>query len=253
VSEAKPKKSGVLALLALMVMVTIAANAWKSSLKMKQVKVEGNRIVATNEIVQLMQAPFGTLLYKADLTSIQRNVMSHYYIKDAVVERNLPNTIHVTVKERVPIAIINRSEPLYLDDEGVVLPRSVSKKLFDLPVISGITTTEQLTLGSHVTQPDVLEALQLLAVVKVVNRPLSYNISEIQVRNGGDIVLFAAEGGVPIIFGRGELASKIARLEVFWNDVARVRGPQNLQYVDLRYQDQVVARWMNEQAPAKTM
>jgi cell division septal protein FtsQ len=66
-------------------------------------------------------------------------------------------------------------------------------------------------------------------------------------------VLFAAEGGVPIIFGRGELASKIARLEVFWNDVARARGPQNLQYVDLRYQDQVVARWTNDQAPAKTM
>jgi len=249
----KSKKSGVLALVTLVVLVIIAANAWKSSLKVKQVKVEGNRIVATNEIVQLMQAPFGTLLYKADLTSIQKNVLSHYYIKDAVVERNLPNTIRVTVKERIPIAIINRSEPLYLDDEGVVLPRSVAKKMFDLPVISGITTPEQLLLGSHVTQPDVLEAMQLLAVVKIVNRPLSYNISEIQVRNGGDIVLFAAESGVPIIFGRGDMANKIARLEVFWDTIVRTRGPQNLQYIDLRYKDQIVARWTNDQSPAKTI
>lgn len=252
-SDVKSKKSGTLALLALMILIVIAANAWKTSLRVKQIKVEGNRIVATNEIVQLIQAPFGTLLYKADLTSIQRNVMSHYYIKDAVVERNLPNTIRVTVIERVPIAIINRNEPLYLDDEGVVLPRSVSKKMFDLPIVSGIAAPEQLALGSHVTQPDVLEALQLLAVVKIVNRPLSYNISEIQIRNGSDIVLFAAESGVPIIFGRGDMANKIARLEVFWNDIARTRGPQNLQYIDLRYQDQIVARWTNDQSPAKTM
>jgi cell division septal protein FtsQ len=86
-----------------------------------------------------------------------------------------------------------------------------------------------------------------------MNRPLYHNISEIQVRNGGDIVFYSAEGGVPIIFGRGDLSGKLIRLEIFWNDIVRTRGVQYLQYVDLRYQDQIVARWSQEPLTTKSL
>jgi cell division protein FtsQ len=245
-NESKPKAFHVLMLIALVICVAFGANAWKSSLKITQIKIDGNRIVNTNEIIQLSQVQIGALLYKSDLTAIQRNVMSHYYIKDAVVERNLPNSINIQIIERVPVAMVNLPEPFYLDEDGVVLPKTVSSKIFDLPMISGISAREPLVLGSTITHPDEIEALQLLAVLRTINRPLYHNISEIQVRNGGDIVLYSAEGGVPIIFGRGDLPEKLTRLEIFWNNIVRARGIQYLQYVDLRYQDQVVARWNQE-------
>jgi len=102
-------------------------------------------------------------------------------------------------------------------------------------------------------QSDVLEAMQLLATMKAVNRPMYHNISEVQVRNGGDIIVYSAEGGVPIIFGREEMPSKIVRLEAFWNNVVRTRGTQFLQYVDLRYEDQIVARWNPEPSAPKSL
>jgi cell division septal protein FtsQ len=89
--------------------------------------------------------------------------------------------------------------------------------------------------------------------MKIVNRPMYHNISEVQVRNGGDIIMYSAEGGVPIIFGRDEMPSKLVRLETFWNNVVRIRGTQLLQYVDLRYQDQVVARWNTEPSATKSL
>jgi cell division septal protein FtsQ len=135
----------------------------------------------------------------------------------------------------------------------VVLPKSNARKLFDLPMISGVTPGGVQTLGTTVLQPDVREAVQLLAALKTIDRPLYHNISEVQVRNGGDLMLYAAEGGVPIIFGRGDVASKLVRLETFWNDIVRTRGSQALQYVDLRYQDQIVARWNSEPAKAKQL
>jgi cell division septal protein FtsQ len=73
------------------------------------------------------------------------------------------------------------------------------------------------------------------------------------VRNGGDIVVYSAEGGVPIIFGRDEMPSKLVRLETFWNTIVRIRGTQLLQYVDLRYQDQVVASWKPEPSATKSL
>jgi cell division protein FtsQ len=252
-SDARPKTIGVLVLIAISICLVFGANAWKSSLVIKQIKIEGNRIVGTNEIVQLTQLQVGALLYKADLTAIQRNVMSHYYIKDAVIERNLPNSIHIKITERIPIAMINRGETLYLDANGVVLPRSVSRQLFDLPIISGLSSSESAALGSTISQSDVLESLQLLSAIKILNRPMYHNISEVQLRNGGDIVLYSAEGSVPIIFGRGEIPSKLVRFETFWNDIVRVRGPQNLQFIDLRYEDQIVARWNPESSASKSL
>ena len=192
-----------------------------------------------------------TLLYDIDLTAIQKNVMSHYYIKDVVVERNLPNSIHIQVVERIPIVIVNRPETMYLDESGLVLPKSISHRLFDLPMISGISESESLALGSTIKQQDVIEALQLVAAMKTVNRPMYHNISEVQVRNGGDIILYSTEDGVPIIFGRGEMPSKLVRLETFWNDVVDTRGTQLLQYIDLRYEDQIVARWNSEPSAKK--
>jgi cell division protein FtsQ len=252
-SETKPKTIGVLTLIALVICLAFGANAWKSSLKIKQIKIDGNRIVNTNEIIQLTQIHLGTFLYKVDLTAIQQNVMSHHYIKDAIVERNLPNSVSLQIVERVPIAMVNLSEPFYLDEEGVVLPKTASRKIYDLPMISGISAGESFVLGSTLKRPDEIEALQLLALLKTVNRPMYHNISEVLVRNGGDIVLYSAEGGVPIIFGCGELPDKLSRLEAFWNEVVIKRGVQYLQYVDVRYQDQIVARWSPESVTTKSM
>jgi cell division septal protein FtsQ len=89
--------------------------------------------------------------------------------------------------------------------------------------------------------------------MKTVNRPMYHNISEVQVRNGGDIVVYSAEGGVPIIFGRDDMPSKLVRLETFWNTIVRTRGTQLLQYVDLRYQDQVVVSWKPEPSATKSL
>jgi cell division protein FtsQ len=252
-NESKPKTFHILILIGLVICLAFGANAWKSNLKINQIKIKGNRIVNTNEIIQLSQIQTGALLYKADLTAIQQNVMSHYYIKDAVVERNLPNSIDIQIVERIPVAIVNLSQPLYVDEDGVILPKAVSNITFDLPMISGISAYESFIFGTSINQPDEIDALQLLAVLRTVNRPLYHNISEIQLRNGGDIVLYSAEGGVPIIFGRGELSDKITRLEIFWDDIVRTRGVKDLQYVDLRYQDQIVAKWSQEQSTAKNL
>ena len=252
-SEIKPKTTGVFVLISIALCLVFGANAWKSSLRIKQIHIDGNRIVSANEILQLTQIPMNTFLYKVDLTAIQRNVMSHHYIKDAVVERSLPCSIHIQVVERVPIAIVNRPETMYLDESGVVLPRSISHRLFDLPMISGVSTNEPIALGSSIKEPDVIEALQLLATMKIVNRPMYHNISEVQLRNGGDIVVYSTEGGVPIIFGRDDIPGQIVRLETFWNNVVHTRGTQLLQYIDLRYHDQIVARWNPEPSATKSL
>ena len=249
VETTSPKKGGTgkkILLLGLLLGIgglIVWSNAWKSNLTVDTVTVEGNRIVEANEVLQLAHVKTGTPMYDVDLTAIQKDVATNFFIKDAIVERDLPSTIRITVVERAPIAMVNRGTILYLDDEGVVLPHSISKETFDLPMLSGVPSGVALSVGTTVKHPDVQEALQILAASKAVNKELYHLISEIRLRNGGDLVLYAAERGVPIIFGHGAVADKMVRLEAFWNEVVRERGSQQLQYVDLRFDDQIVVRW----------
>lgn len=242
-STSRSPKFGFITLLVVVIGLIVSANLWKTSLRVQRVTVEGNRIVETAEIMQLVRIQKNTQLQDIDLTAVQKDILSHHFIKDAVVERDLPATLKITITERLPLAIVNGAEILYLDEDGVVLPHSISKQLFDLPVLSGISPEIALAPGGTINNPDVHEALQILATSKLVSKELYHLISEVRLRSGGDIVLYAAEWGVPIIFGRGDIANKLVRLEAFWNDIVREKGSQRLQYVDLRFDDQVVVRW----------
>jgi Cell division septal protein len=252
-SGSRTRKYGLLGLLATFIGLIVFANFWKSSLRVARVTLEGNRIVEANELFQLAQVKRGSLIYDIDLKAIQRNLLSQCYIKEATVERNLPSTIQLTVAERTPIALVNRSDIVYLDEDGVILPHSISKALFDLPVLSGLKLGGTISFGSTVHDSRALEALQILQAAKLVNSELYHLISEIQIRSDSDMVFYTAEGGVPVIFGEGNIADKLVRLDAFWNQVIREQGLQNLQYVDLRYDDQVVARWTNQENRSKTM
>jgi cell division protein FtsQ len=244
-STSRKLKFGFLGLLVLTIGMIVLANLWKSDLKVRRVTIEGNRIVETAEIMQLIKVPKNSQLEDVDLMAVRRDILSHHFIKEAVVERDLPATLRVTIQERVPLAIINSTEILYLDEEGVVLPHSISKHLFDLPVLTGLPTDASLKAGTTLKHPDIQEALRILTSSKLVSKELYHLISEVRLRNGGDIVLYAAESGVPIIFGRGNIADKLVRFESFWEHVARERGPETLQYIDLRFDDQVVVRWIH--------
>jgi cell division protein FtsQ len=239
----RTRKYGFLGLLLTLVGLVVFANFWKSSLKVTRVTLQGNRIVEANELFQLAQVKRGSLIYDVDLTAIQKNLLSQCYIKEATVERNLPSTIQLTVVERSPIALVNRTDIVYLDEDGVILPHSISKALFDLPVLSGVKIGPTVTYGSVIRDANALQALRVLKAAKFVNSELYHLISEIQIRNDSDMVLYTAEGGVPVIFGEGNIADKLVRLDAFWNQVLQERGLHKLQYVDLRYDDQIVARW----------
>lgn len=242
---------GFISLLLMGGLLVAGANFWKSSLTVQRVLIQGNTVVQTNEILQLAHIPDAARMYDLDLTRIQQDVIGHYFLKDVVIERDLPSTIRITVTERTPIAMINTGELRYLDPEGVVLPHSVSGELFDLPLISGIPGDAKPKVGTTLTHADVLEALTILTSARLVNKEMFHLISEVRLRNGGDIVLYTADGSIPILFGRGQAASKLIRLEALWGEIVRERGSRSVQYIDIRFEDQVVVRWKESHGKSK--
>lgn len=223
--------------------VFMGANLWKRDLPVQNLRVEGNVIVPGDEILKLAAIPRGTKLFDVNLAAIRTRIEQNPYVRSVSVNRDGPEGITITVDERVPIAALAGNALLYIDEDGVVLPAYHSGRVFDLPVLTGALPAAECAPGRRITKAAVREALDLVLLAREVDDELAQGISEIALREDGDLVVTTADAGIPVVIGRGNLPMKLVKFNAFWREIAARRGPQDLQYVDLRFEDQVVVRW----------
>jgi len=232
---------GVIAMLAFV--LWLGTFQWRMHLPVSAVEVEGEQIVLKDEIVKLAEVPLGTGLYDIDLTAIEQNIERNDFIKHAVVKRDAPSVLRIVVEERSPIALLSlsgKNDMLLIDDEGFVLPHVTTQAVFDIPVISGIDSAQTLRVGEQTDLKDIQAALEILRASEYISTDLYHLISEVQLRGGRDIVLYTADAGVPVIFGRGDPAGKLVKFNAFWKQCVNQQGLSQLQYIDLRFDEQVV-------------
>ncbi len=232
------------AAIALFLALVVAGSVqWKNMLKMQSVAIVGQRVVTQDEVLRLAGLTSQRAMFDINLAALQAALQSNAFIRHATVQREMPSTIRVSITEREPAAMLvlgGRSEHLYVDDEGYLLPPVVSQAIYDLPAITGLDSAQTFTPGVRTSNQDILGALEILRAAKAVSAEVSHVISEVRVKNGHDIVLYTFESGTPIIFGQGNTVKKMATLDAFWKKFIVEGGVQGLQYIDLRFDGQVV-------------
>jgi cell division protein FtsQ len=214
--------------------------------------VRGNTVVSEKEILSLASISKGQKLYGVDLLAAQQRIVQNTFIKSAVVNREAPNRISITVQERIPIAAVVLDKIEYLDADGVVLPPSRSENIFDLPVVTGVFQPGEFVPGRQITRSEVKEALEILATARQLGNELYRLISEAHIESAKDPVLYTAESGVPVMFGHGDVAVKLVKFDGFWKEIVHHHGAHELAYVDLRFEDQVVVRWNHDDDETQT-
>ena len=222
--------------------VAIYANVWKESRRATDVVVEGNRILAAKDILTLAAVPGNGQMFELDLYAIEQRVNKNPYVKSVAVHRDIPDRIRISIEERVPVAIVVMDRLYYIDAEGYVLPPARSQSIFDLPVLTGLPSGEFVS-GVRTKNRDALDALSILAVAQEIDEELYRNISEIHFEENKDAVFYTSEFGIPVVLGREQVGINLVKFDSFWKSVVAKNGAQQLQYIDLRFEDQVVVRW----------
>ncbi|MER3523342.1 MAG: hypothetical protein C4326_04575 [Ignavibacteria bacterium] len=226
-----------------LVALTIYGNTWKSDRRVAHIVVEGNRIVATKEIVALADVPLHEPLFALDLFAIEQRLLKQPYVRKVSVHRDLPDRIRITIEERQPVALLAQGTLLTLDAEGYVLPAVRSAAAFDLPVISVPVAAKECVIGKQIRNARVREALGIVSLAREVDEEMYRNISEVGGVGTDEFVLYTAEFGVPILLGRERVGVKLLTLSAFWKTVVTRKGANALDSIDLRFEDQVVVRW----------
>jgi cell division protein FtsQ len=234
------------ALLSLLLLSVFAVKSqWQRHVPVRQVSVEGISVITKDEIVRLMNLPPNVPMYEVDLTAVQRNILTNSFVKNAVIQRDAPSMLRVTVEERKPAAILNASDIYYIASDGTVLPYIASTETYDIPVISGLDSVTGIKTGQRLINADVRDALEIIAASKQTSGHLFHAISEIRLRKGRDMVLYSFETGIPIIFGKGDAVRKMVKLDAFWQQFLQNNETTDIQYIDIRFEDQVVVSRKN--------
>ena len=152
-------------------------------------------------------------------------------VESVYLERKLPHTLIVKVKERLPVARIagrqSRRFPFVVDRYGVVLPPRQSAST--LPLIKGLD--DDLRLGLPAAHPDVKTALKIIALCDSTGSLRTYVQLETLDVESADFIDMQLKGDIRVRMPRFSLKSKLQNLATVIK-IARGQG-RRVKEVDL--------------------
>ncbi len=242
----------VLIILALSVVVVVGlslvADQWMRSSTGVRVAVSGTLYTKAADIERMAAIPDTANLADIDLMAVQKLIEQHPYVKRAIVRRDPPSTLLIEVVERQPVALIMNADgtEMMIDEEGFVFPVTEYPGAQDLPVMTRTQQQAEVKAGTQLTDARVLAAAHVLQTARDLDTSIYDLISEVQLDGRQDLVMYTSDCGVPVIFGPDEnTVAKLWSLKAFWETVAVKEDPAQLEYIDLRFRNQVVVKWNN--------
>lgn len=200
------------------------------------VEVRGASRVPPQRILEASGIVHGQNLWRIDPERVRGRLEELPEIRRADVIRELPNRVAIVVEERRPFTLVHAAKLHWLDEEGRVLGDETRAVNTEVPVISGLSEEELVTMRTS-PGPRARAAIALIRALLRTGSALASEISEIDMSRAEGPVLYTVDG-VEVRLGTEEWDERLARLEGVLAQVAS----QDVNGVDLRFRDQVVLR-----------
>jgi len=125
------------------------------------------------------------------------------------INRELPGTIEITVRERDAIALVKLDALYVMDSNGVIFKKYAAEEGLDLPVVTGLSK-ESLASGTENLEARLMELISVLTNRSGFNIT---NVSEIKIDADYGLSLFTLDEGVRLDMGMGSFEEKLASFE----------------------------------------
>lgn len=223
--------------------------------KIREIIITGCRQTTPVLIRELAGVRYQTSLLTLRPTYIEAILRAHPWISEAVVKRDWPGVLVISIKEYVAEALIaqeasGRKQFFYLDKSGVAFAPVEPGQDMDFPIITGLDAKGDDGRG----RPDAVdgdrkamirESLALLKLVKQNNPNLPVqNLSEIYLDQDSGMTIYLVDYPFPIYFGKGDIRTKYSRLkrvlEVLYKDTGQGATITNVVYIRMDYQENKV-------------
>ena len=234
-----------IALSLILFLFIVGASYWWSGLKEEtsiELKFSETTILEIGTYRSLVSEVMQDSTKQDKIREITKKIEDHPYVKAARVSKHYPSQIKIEIMERVPIAIVNKDPMVLLDQSGFVLPDLGNLSNHILPVMSNFNSDKEFyPHGKKALSVNIIECISLLAQLKEQYDGLYDNLSEIKMSASNEIELILADQPTHIFLGNQDINSRINILKEFEKEL-RPRSISGYSYLDIRYNNQVIAK-----------
>jgi cell division septal protein FtsQ len=235
---------GVIFLVAIIMAAAWGVRAGARSMaffRVRAVEIRGARYLQQDEIISRLQVDTLASLWD-DLEPYRQRVRRHPQVADVRIERKMPGTLVLIIRENLPVALIQTPAGLLpFDSLGRQLPIDPSRTSLDLPIVAGADPALLKLVGAiRAGQPRVFARLE--EARRVGREEIQLTLSppaEDAARAAGDTASVQRKS----LRVRLPLDLSVERLaDIFPVESDLARRQARVGEIDLRYRDQVIAR-----------
>jgi cell division protein FtsQ len=208
-------------------------------LKVARVDVRGSQFLSEGEVRELLGPAVGENILGVDIESLKARLRVSPWVADATVRRNLPDTLQVEIRERVPLALAEVDRLYLMDGEGELIeiygPRTAS---FDLPIVRGLLGIDAASRRDRAQRAGAL--LRDLG-------ELGAEVSEVLVDDSGEIRAVLRGPGEVLRLGTPPYRRKLVSFLGLRKELGE-RCP-DAEYFDLRFRGRIFAKEAGKPEP----
>ena len=231
---------------ALLLLAVIMAAGWgvqsaarqMAFFRVRRVEIRGARYLQPSEVIARMKIDTLASLW-SDLEPYRQRIKQHPQVSDASISRRMPGILVVTIRENLPVALIQtRAGLLAYDSLGTQLPIDPSRTNLDLPIVASRDPVLLKLVGAiRAAEPKVF------ARIEEVRRTGKDEILLTLSRDTSEIPGIAAASQSAALRVRVPVGLSVERLaDIFPVETDLARRQAHVDELDLRYRDQVIAR-----------
>jgi cell division protein FtsQ len=196
--------------------------------------------IAIRSILNEQGVKAGIPIEKINLTQLEKFIEKTEWVKNAEFFINNKLVLEVKIEQRIPIARVFTASgtSFYIDNEGSRLPLK-QLTVLNLPVFTGFPTDQP-----KLSRPDSVLLKDVLFFAKTIQKDSFFmaQVAQVNIEPNGTFQMVPTLGDHLVLLGTvDQLEDKLNRLFTFYKKVWLGSGVNAYQYIDCRFNHQVVA------------
>jgi cell division septal protein FtsQ len=243
-SETRSKIIGLMVFIVLIswIFYMSFASNWKNhSDQIKTINITGNTMLSENDYLVFARLDSSDSYKNITLPIIKSRMEKHPYIRKAEVEFSGKGEVYINLIEKnIKAVVVNNNELFLATNEFEILRFLPNTKVTNVPVITNPSNDDFIKNNEVLKTPGLVQAFKIIDAENLSDENISKKLSEINLRNGGDILLSFTGIKPPVIFGRGNTAEKLLSFNQLINEKnAQNELAMNSTYIDLRFENEI--------------
>lgn len=189
----KAKRSKIIknTLIIVLVITSIILVMLSPMFNLKNIIATGNSKITREQLISLSGICLDENIFRISRLKSESNIKQNAYIDEVEIYKKLPNTIEITIKERVPTFILEYGNGYVLvNNQGYML--EISSIKLDLPILTGtITSKEEYKEGNRLNKEDLVKLGTVIKIMDAAkNKEISNLITGINISDENNYILY---------------------------------------------------------------